>query len=485
MFRSRRSLILLTLTSVLNCAQAAQTGQTVTIHPGDNVQSIVESHAAGTTYVFSAGMYRRVEIQPHDNDIFIATGRVILNGAEQLFNFSRSGNLWYVDGQTQKGQLNGSCLPTSPMCAHPEDLFFDEKPLLHVSSLSQVGPGKWFFDYNAGRIYFADSPSGHYVETSAARSAFSGQAKNVRISGFEVEKYASPAQMGAIGDQYPGPGWTINDNEVRLNHGEGIRAGSGASIIHNWIHNNGQLGLGGDGDNILVEGNTLSYTGFAGFNPSWEVGGSKISSSHNLVFRSNTAHDNVGAGLWTDVDNFNSLYEYNVVYNNQGAGIQNEISWSATIRYNVAYNNGIGQSVWLWGSQIAIVNSSNVEAHHNRVVVPNTYGNGIGIIYQNRGSGPNGEYVSANNYIHDNDITFEGVVQGTTGMVVDYNPTVAYESNNKSDYNHYHMPDTTRYHWNWRGNQNWLGMLQLGFEGHGTLDTDTTTAVRNLPLPSR
>ena len=51
-------------------------------------------------------------------------------------------------------------------CIYPEDLYFDSVPLQHVDSLSDVGPGTWFFDYSGQTIYFYDDPSGHTVETS-------------------------------------------------------------------------------------------------------------------------------------------------------------------------------------------------------------------------------------------------------------------------------------------------------------------------------
>ncbi len=108
------------------------------------------------------------------------------------------------------------------MCVYPEDLYFDNVPLLHVASLGAVGPGTWYFDYPHQTIYFANNPSGHVVEASVTSTAFSGSASNVTISGLIVEKYAVPAQFGAIGDQYPGPNWIVTNNEVRLNHSGGI-----------------------------------------------------------------------------------------------------------------------------------------------------------------------------------------------------------------------------------------------------------------------
>jgi len=146
--------------------------------------------------------------------------------AEVLTTFTRSGPYYVVTGQSQHGQEHGECDSTHPGCSFAEDLFFDNVPLQHMAQLSDVAPGKWFFDYPNQTIYFMDNPTGHTVETSVTRSAFYGSASNVTISGLIVEKYAIPAQMGAIGDQYPGGGWIISNNETRLNHGQGINGGT-------------------------------------------------------------------------------------------------------------------------------------------------------------------------------------------------------------------------------------------------------------------
>ena len=69
-----------------------------------------------------------------------------------------------------------------------------ERMLKHVGSLSGVGPGRWYFDYGADKIYFADDPTGKTVETSVSAFAFRGGGNTVTISGLIIEKYASPPQ---------------------------------------------------------------------------------------------------------------------------------------------------------------------------------------------------------------------------------------------------------------------------------------------------
>ncbi len=444
----------------------------VVISPGNDIQQVVNSSPQGTTFVLQPGVYRLQSVQPKNGDSFIGQPGAILNGARVLTTFARSGNLWVAAGQTQQGQLNGSCDAAHPQCMYPEDLFFDGRPLLHVGSTAAVTSGTWFFDYINHAVYFADDPTGHTVEIGTARSAFWGPASEVTIKGMVIEKYAIPAQFGAIGDQYPGPGWTVSNNEVRWNHGTGITLGSGSQAIENYVHNNGQKGIGGVGANLLAQDNEIAYNNYAGFDIAWEAGGAKFAATTGLVLRGNKSHDNNGPGLWADVDCNNTLIEGNTVTSNYGGpGIQYEISYNAVIRYNaVRYNYIPNGGWWMWGAQILIQNSSNVEVYGNTVDVLPADGNAIGIVQQNRGSGPYGAHLATNNYIHNNVIITRRSPQGATGLVADWGQDVLTNGNNRFDYNIYHVSDVAQYQWAWGQGYTWDGFRQLGQELHGTLD---------------
>ena len=450
----------------------AEAGPHVTLKPGDDLQRVVERHPPGTTFVFEKGTYRLQMIHPKDGDTFVSSGGTVLSGARELTKFTREGNLWVASGQDQQGQINGDCDKQHPRCMHPEDLFFDDHPLRHVADRSAVGPGTWFLDYRSHKIYFSDDPAGHKVEASVARSAFASPARNVTIRGLIIEKYAVPAQFGAIGDQYPGPNWMVADNEVRWNHGTGIHVESGSQALNNHVHHNGQKGIGANGQNVLVEGNEISFNNWAGFDIGWEAGGTKFAQTDHLIARKNQVHDNVGAGLWVDENCIHTLLEDNVVENNLGGGIQYEISYAGTIRDNVVRNNANFASPWMWGAQILLMNSRDVEVYLNKVEVPADRGNGIGIIQQNRGTGAYGAHVAANNYVHNNSVVYRGSPNGTSGVVGDYNQeSLLRGENNRFDYNTYRVTDASAAHWMWGGFETWEGMHKLGQELHGHMQT--------------
>jgi parallel beta-helix repeat protein len=457
---------------LLFLASSSAYSQVFTAKPGDDVAHLVQQSPAGSFFVLLPGVYRSLQIQPKDGDVFIGFGTsTVISGAALLTTFNQIEGHYAASYTVPQGQLNGFCLAQSPMCTYPEDLFFDNKPLVRVASEAQIGAGKWFLDYNRQLVLFNDNPSGHTVEISSARSAFSGLAQNVTIRSLVVEKYAVPAQMGAIGDQYPGPGWQILNCTVRWNHGTGIHVVDGGLVSGNFVFNNGQKGVGANGVNVVIQNNEISYNNYAGFDPAWEAGGSKFALTTNLVVRSNNVHDNTGAGLWTDIENTNALYDSNTVTNNTGEGIKHEISYSAVIKNNTVSGNGAGGSAWLWGSQILVQNSSNVEVANNTVSLAATYGNGIGVINQNRGLDSHGNpYLAQNNYIHDNDVSYGQNSQAMSGIVADYDPSAAFNGTNRFVNDHYYAPQGS-WHWAYLGPQNWAGFQANGQDVNGTIDT--------------
>ena len=420
-------------------ATSAPTGAII-LHPGDNISALVSAAPTGTTFYFEPGVYRGVSLAPKDGQAFIGAEGAILNGSTVLSNWTQSGNLWVIGGQTQQGRVhpNAEFEPGTQRPGYPETVFLDNTPLKPVDALSKVVPGTFYFDYAADKIYIADSPTDHTVEAGKLTDAFHGSATNVTVQNLVIEKYDPQIQDGAIRG---GQGWTIRDNEVRLNYAVGISANGGSQIIGNYVHDNGQMGLGGSGNEILVQGNEIAKNGFwSGIDPLWEGGGFKFSNTDDLVVRGNYAHDNKGTGLWTDINNIHTLYEDNVVVHNTINGISHEISYDAIIRNNTLFGNGYGDTRgWGWGSDINIQNSQNVEVYGNRVEMTGG-GNGIVMIQQNRGSGTFGIYTTTGNQIHDNTIVdHDG--HGYIGGFADYNQSGMLNGGNTWSNNQYFMSD--------------------------------------------
>jgi hypothetical protein len=97
----------------------------------------------------------------------------ILHGAGLLKVFSQKGAYWIAHVQVrQSAAYPGECSSTHLACVLHEELFFDSVAKKRVTSLSAVGPGSWFLDYNSGTVYMGDNPTGYTVELSLSDYAF-------------------------------------------------------------------------------------------------------------------------------------------------------------------------------------------------------------------------------------------------------------------------------------------------------------------------
>ncbi|HEX2404303.1 MAG TPA: right-handed parallel beta-helix repeat-containing protein, partial [Acidimicrobiia bacterium] len=200
-------------------------------------------------------------------------------------------------------------------------------------------------------------------------------ANNVTIRGLEIRNYDPEEQYGPLTDRTfeaaaAGTGWTVENCDLHHNSYAGLALSDGSTARDNRIHDNGVIGLvvsWARNSGALVEGNEIYGNNTTGADEYYEAGGSKFGDTENLIVRDNFVHDNNGPGLWTDIDNINTLYENNVVEGNSGAGIFHEISYSATIRNNQVRGNGFRNRGWLWEGGIMVAASQDVEIHGNIV----------------------------------------------------------------------------------------------------------------------
>ena len=444
------------------------TPPTVTLSPGENIESAVAAAPQGTTFVLLPGVYRMQSVQPKNGDIFNGQTGVILNGSQVLsFQLDPAGSGLWVANAKASTVNHGSCQTAYPLCGYTQDLFIDGALQAPVNNSQAMKATAWYFNRTTNTLYIPGNPSGHVIELGMQQYAFYGSATGVQINNLTVEKYASPAQMAAIGGNSSCTGWVVHNVESRWNHGRGISLGSGSTISNSFIHHNGQLGISLYGISSQAINNEISWNNYAGFSAPWEAGGSKFWATTNLVVRSNYVHDNLGPGLWTDSNNVGTLYDSNTVINNLNEGIVHEVSYGAVIRNNIVKGNGNTPTTWLWNAQIDIQNSSNVEVYGNNVEVPSGGGNGIALINQKRGAGTLGPWVAANNYVHDNTVTHLGN-NGASGLVDDAGGGTAVGNRFTAD--HYIVPSGNgqKKHWQWLTGMDWIEFQAAGQDDQGS-----------------
>jgi hypothetical protein len=433
--------------------------------------------------MLQGGVFRMQSIVPKDNDTFVAQPGAVLNGSELATSFLQvtvgGTTYWVTDGPTRPGVINGTCDTNHPMCQYPEDFFMNDQPLLRVASLAAVTTGACYFDYSSGQVYFVDNPTGKTVEISVTTHAFSGSASNVTIKGLTIEKYAVPAQDGPIS----GGGWTIESNEIRLNHGGGIHLNSSQVIKSNYIHHNGQEGLTGSGSNVLIENNEIAFNNSLGFDFNWEAGGTKFSNMTNLVVQGNYVHDNKGPAFSLDGQTYNWTIQGNRTSGNYVAGILDEISYDGIARYNVIENDasypGKATPTMWWSCGIRIDASPNAQIYGNTLI---DNANGICAVSNSRGSGNRGAFevlnLSAhNNVIVQNSGSASGAV-ANSGLYMD-----VYTSwNNHWTSNTYKLANSLAY--TWQGGSSYVNLDSAQWQSFGQDRAGTWVSPTDSTFPS-
>ncbi|MBV9760536.1 MAG: right-handed parallel beta-helix repeat-containing protein [Acidobacteriaceae bacterium] len=465
---------------------------TVEIQPGMDLQGAVDSHPEGTAFLIAPGLYRlSTPIRPKNGDSFIGqvacappqtTCPAILNGSRVLPPGESSGNGFRIAGQTPHAPTQDPkhCEPGFPRCIYPQDLYLDQKPLTHRDSADGLNSGSWFFDDAAHAIYLRDNPSGHLLEIGESFAAFDASpANNVAVKNLTIEKFASQTTLAAVGTNVmpspeTGANWVVENNEIRLNHGSGVRINFGWRIRNNYIHHNGNLGIGGgmglirstQPSRVLIEGNEISYNNYARVKPGFGAGGVKINVARGLIFRNNYSHHNQGSGFHADTDNIDLLVDGNTITDNTDEGAFVEISYSGTVRNNKLFRNGFPDAEhWLYGANLLSSTSRNVEAYCNTIEVSAQGGNGMDIIAQ-----PRKGYTSGGNFFHHNSVVFDGNSGLTGGGGADPSEPDFY-SENRFDYNAYHLPNVDRPAFAWAGKRNTFDEFRAaGQEAHGTVD---------------
>lgn len=419
-----------------------QPGTGIFLEPGANIQAEIDANPAGTRFVLRPGIYRMQSMVPKKGDAFVAaiTGAAVLDGAALVTSFGQVDRTWAAKvSMHAPAQPVGQCMAEHPLCKQSQDLYFDGNALMLVNSRDSVSEGKWYLDVNAGRIYLGNDPHGHTIEIGETEQAFVGPADSVMISGLTVEHYANDAQNPVISALAPHNGrsshyWTIENCDVRWNHGTGIGGGHFSRLFHNHVHDNGQLGISAGGNSAVVRGNEIDHNNTAGYDPGWEAGGTKFVRSFNLVVDSNTVHDNRGPGLWTDGYNLKTTYENNHTSGNWIAGILHEISYDAMIRNNRVEKDGFNisnrNSPW-YGGGIVISASSNTEVYGNTVI---NCMNGIIILQGDRPT------QAKDIDIHNNLIS---QAAGIAAGVLFNSPYNLVESNNRFHNNVYELGNST------------------------------------------
>ena len=183
-------------------------------------------------------------------------------------------------------------------------------------------------------------------------SAFTQHASSVMIEHLTIRNFISLQDQGVVNHD-SGNGWTIAYNSIVNNKGAGMMSGANQIVRYNCLASNGQYAINayqaGNGITDIV----IDHNEIAGNNTgNWEkvqpgcgcTGGLKLWAVRGAALTNNYVHDNLGVGLWADMNNVGIEMAGNYISDNDGEGIMYEISYNASIHDNTLIRNA-----WVYG----------------------------------------------------------------------------------------------------------------------------------------
>ncbi|WP_062431107.1 right-handed parallel beta-helix repeat-containing protein [Herbidospora daliensis] len=322
--------------------------------PWRTLAHAVETAPEGSTIVLRAGVYhekveifrKRLAIQNHPGEV------VWFDGSEPVGGWVRDGSLWRRDGWDVRfdntdftaggGEDWHMVDPEHPMANWPDQVFVDDRQLTQVRSAEQVGPGSFFVDYQAGRLFIGDDPTGREVRATTLDEAlyFEG-ADGSSLKGVGVRRYATSlariAAVKAFADDM-----TIENSVFAETSVTGLSLkGARITVRNNLFAGNGQVGIGGHkSDDATIVGNISRGNNVERFMMAPVSGGLKITESKRMTVVGNLMEDNRGPGIWLDESIVGAVVARNLARNNAHHGIHFEISAGALIAGNMVTGNG-------------------------------------------------------------------------------------------------------------------------------------------------
>lgn len=254
-------------------------------------------------------------------------------------------------------------------------VFVDGRPMKQVQLYYQLGlnDNTYWVEANGQKVHIRlsgdDDPSNHKIELTSREQCFAPKIpflSYIKVKGLTLAHAATGAPVPQRGSLscYRGHHWIIEDCTIDWSNATGIDCGNecwhhtrdegpppGYTIIRrNIIKDAGVCGIAGMSvQNMLIEDNLISGTGWQRMELSWEAGGIKVHHSRNSLYRRNIIRDCYGCdALWMDVGNINNRITSNLFLDGWNSRehifmecsrddenlIDNNIIWNVEGRYN-------------------------------------------------------------------------------------------------------------------------------------------------------
>lgn len=336
--------------------------------PADPVRTVTQAvrlAGSGDAIEIASGRYHEsVQVYAKQVHLRAAPGAdVVLDGASSITDWTAANGRWWARWHTDFNRA-GHPFTTDerPEAGWPEQFFVDERNLVEVTKIASVGPGTFFHDRSADRVWVGDDPSGRAMAGSdLSWGLYLNRADGSSVTGIDVERYATEtrhmAAVRAYGNDLRLEDVTVVDN-ARIGvsvMGERVRLDDVRAI------SNGHLGIHGHrSDGLVVSDSDVLDNNRERFDAFHSAGGIKVTESTNLLVDGSRVIGNRGPGVWTDLDTQKVAITSNLITRNARSGVEIELSERVVVADNTVHANGEA-GVW-------VLESRDVDVWHNSVL---------------------------------------------------------------------------------------------------------------------
>lgn len=317
-----------------------------------SLQAAIDRAQPGDKVVIPPGTYREFIHITHNGTvqkpitIEAAPGSVVITGADQLlpdrWEPLQNRPVWRYSPWTY--QAPARRVDAAGPVYSGEEVIVDARLLSRAASLESMRAGTFFADpinQHAVFIWLADgsSPSKHTVEASVRPMLLEVTGSHIIVRNITFRYASNVAQQAAVN---LGGDYNLIDNcVVEYTAGVGLHLTGRHNVVRRVKSAfNGQLGMGGNGQDNLLEECALIHNNTLGYPTDWEAGGIKVVGTERFRISRCVASENNGAGFWFDLDNRDGIIEQSYAADNE-TGIGVEISRRMTVRNNIAVRNGV------------------------------------------------------------------------------------------------------------------------------------------------
>jgi hypothetical protein len=353
--------------------KGTQTGSGTKSDPYGSATYAASKAPTGSTIVLRGGTYREYVYVGFKKALTIQAypGEAVwFDGSSPVTGWKKSGKTWVKTGWTHTFDHRVSFTAgrddtrrfvddTNPLAGYPDQVWVNDKPLRQVGSAKAVTTGTFYVDEGGKRLVIGSDPAGKDVEASTIARAFKIQGKHTTLRGFGIQRYATTvSMMGTVTAEVDDV--TLENMVVRDNATIGVYGWNDDKNLRRvTLTGNGLMGLGVNNSagvslvDSIVAGNNAQR-----FKPAPASGGVKITNADGARIEGNIVADNIGAGVWFDVNSRDIHVTGNKVTGNTTTGIQIELSEKAIIADNHLAKNVLGMK---------IINSGDVEIWNNTI----------------------------------------------------------------------------------------------------------------------